>query len=205
MSKPVSAAAIAAFLLVSSAYASVDPATLDLSVRPQDDFYRYTNGTWIKNTPIPAEYSRWAAIDILQARNVELLNGICVAAAGKGAAGTPLERLVGAFYASGMDEAAVNAADAKDSNMVIAQVRQGGLGLPNRDYYINDDDKSKKLREEYVHHVEALRARVKTDPHSPLEFRCNGLLSNLDEFAEAFDVPEGAPMRRPAADRVSIW
>jgi predicted metalloendopeptidase len=52
---------------------------------------------------------------------------------------------------------------------------------------------------------EALRARVKTDPHSPSEFRCNGPLSNLDEFAAAFDVPEGAPMRRPAADRVTIW
>jgi endothelin-converting enzyme/putative endopeptidase len=52
---------------------------------------------------------------------------------------------------------------------------------------------------------EALRVRVKTDPHSPGEFRVNGPLSNLDEFAAAFDVPEGAPMRRPAADRVSIW
>jgi predicted metalloendopeptidase len=52
---------------------------------------------------------------------------------------------------------------------------------------------------------EALRVRVKTDPHSPGEFRVNGPLSNMDEFAAAFDVPEGAPMRRAAADRVSIW
>ena len=37
--------------------------------------------------------------------------------------------------------------------MVIAQLRQGGLGLPNRDYYINDDDKSKKIRSQYVEHV----------------------------------------------------
>jgi hypothetical protein len=43
---------------------------------------------------------------------------------------------------------------------------------------------------------------VKTDPHSPGEFRVNGPLSNLDEFFAAFDVPEGAPMRRAAADRV---
>jgi predicted metalloendopeptidase len=46
---------------------------------------------------------------------------------------------------------------------------------------------------------------VLTNPHSPCEFRVNGPLSNLDEFAAAFQVPEGAPMRRPAADRVSIW
>jgi len=52
---------------------------------------------------------------------------------------------------------------------------------------------------------EALRLQVNTDPHSPARARVNGPLSNLDEFAAAFDVPEGAPMRRPAADRVTIW
>ncbi len=52
---------------------------------------------------------------------------------------------------------------------------------------------------------EALRLLVNSDPHSPERFRVNGPLSNLDEFARAFDVPEGAPMRRPVADRVSIW
>ena len=52
---------------------------------------------------------------------------------------------------------------------------------------------------------EALRTRVNTDVHSPGEFRANGPLSNLDEFAKAFDIPEGAPMRRPAAERVTIW
>jgi len=52
---------------------------------------------------------------------------------------------------------------------------------------------------------EALRLLVQTNPHSPGEFRCNGPLSNLDEFAAAFHVPEGAPMRRPAAARVTIW
>jgi putative endopeptidase len=52
---------------------------------------------------------------------------------------------------------------------------------------------------------EALRLQVNTDPHSPARFRVNGALSNLDEFAAAFDVPEGAPMRRPAKDRVTIW
>jgi len=52
---------------------------------------------------------------------------------------------------------------------------------------------------------EALALQVKTNPHAPGEFRVNGPLSNLDEFAQAFAVPEGAPMRRPAADRVTIW
>jgi predicted metalloendopeptidase len=52
---------------------------------------------------------------------------------------------------------------------------------------------------------EALRLMVNTDPHAPARFRVNGVLSNLEEFAAAFHVPEGAPMRRPAAERVSIW
>lgn len=52
---------------------------------------------------------------------------------------------------------------------------------------------------------EALRLQVNTDPHSPMRFRVLGPLSNLDEFAAAFAVPEGAPMRRPKAERVEIW
>jgi predicted metalloendopeptidase len=52
---------------------------------------------------------------------------------------------------------------------------------------------------------EEQRRRVNIDPHSPGMWRVNGPLSNLDEFAQAFNVPEGAPMRRTAADRVLIW
>ena len=43
--------------------------------------------------------------------------------------------------------------DAKDSSQVIATVNQGGLGLPERDYYLREDEKSKKLRAEYVNHA----------------------------------------------------
>ena len=43
--------------------------------------------------------------------------------------------------------------DFKDSNQVIAQVDQGGLGLPERDYYLKQDAQSAKLRGEYVEHV----------------------------------------------------
>ncbi|MDE3057335.1 MAG: M13 family metallopeptidase [Bacteroidota bacterium] len=43
--------------------------------------------------------------------------------------------------------------DAKNSTQVIAQVYQGGLGLPDRDYYLKEDERSKKIRDEYVAHV----------------------------------------------------
>jgi predicted metalloendopeptidase len=52
---------------------------------------------------------------------------------------------------------------------------------------------------------EYLRLLVLTNPHSPGEFRANGPLSNLDEFARAFAVPDGAPMCRPPAERPAIW
>ncbi|HEY4950959.1 MAG TPA: M13 family metallopeptidase [Candidatus Acidoferrales bacterium] len=43
--------------------------------------------------------------------------------------------------------------DIKDSTRVIAMASQGGLGMPDRDYYFRDDDKSKQLRAEYQQHV----------------------------------------------------
>jgi len=43
--------------------------------------------------------------------------------------------------------------DIKDSSRVIAQAGQGGLGMPDRDYYFRDDEKSKQLRVDYQQHV----------------------------------------------------
>jgi putative endopeptidase len=43
--------------------------------------------------------------------------------------------------------------DDKDSTREISQARQGGLGMPDRDYYTKTDDASKKLRDQYVAHV----------------------------------------------------
>ena len=45
------------------------------------------------------------------------------------------------------------AQDYKNSTAIIAQVGQGGLGLPDREYYTKDDERSRKIREEYVAHV----------------------------------------------------
>lgn len=54
---------------------------------------------------------------------------------------------VNALFSFGSQE------DFKNSTMVIAQVDQGGLGLPDRDYYFKDDAKSADLRKKYVEHV----------------------------------------------------
>jgi putative endopeptidase len=43
--------------------------------------------------------------------------------------------------------------DAKNSELIIVQFSQGGLGLPNRDYYFNTDDRTTKIRNAYPAHV----------------------------------------------------
>jgi predicted metalloendopeptidase len=57
---------------------------------------------------------------------------------------------VGVLFAFGSDQ------DFQDSSKVIGEANQGGLGLPDRDYYTRDDDESKKLREQYLQHVAKL-------------------------------------------------
>jgi putative endopeptidase len=52
--------------------------------------------------------------------------------------------------------------------------------------------------------AEILR-RLATDPHSPNEFRCNGVVRNVDEFYTAFDVAPEDALYLPAAERVRIW
>jgi predicted metalloendopeptidase len=52
---------------------------------------------------------------------------------------------------------------------------------------------------------EDVKLRLNTDPHSPPQFRVNGPLSNLPEFAKAFNIPDGSPMIRSAGKRVNIW
>ncbi len=52
---------------------------------------------------------------------------------------------------------------------------------------------------------EQLRLQIQTDPHSPGQFRVNGPLSNMPEFAAAFGCKEGDPMVLPAGMRARIW
>ena len=52
---------------------------------------------------------------------------------------------------------------------------------------------------------ETRRVRITVDPHSPDEFRCNQIISNLDTFYEAFDVKKGDAMWLDRESRVSIW
>ncbi|MBM4217726.1 MAG: M13 family peptidase, partial [Gammaproteobacteria bacterium] len=50
-----------------------------------------------------------------------------------------------------------------------------------------------------------LRVRLVTDTHSPSEYRCNGVVANMTEFYEAFDVKPGDRLYREPKERVKIW
>jgi putative endopeptidase len=52
--------------------------------------------------------------------------------------------------------------------------------------------------------AEAIR-RLATDPHSPPEFRCNGVVRNIDAFYQAFDVAQSDALYLDPAQRVRIW
>jgi putative endopeptidase len=83
---------------------------LDRSVSPAHDFYEFAVGGWRRAHPIPADRARWGAFDVLAEQTAERLRGILEEASAKRApAGSDLQKL-GDLHASGMDEAAIEAA-----------------------------------------------------------------------------------------------
>ena len=149
--------------------------------------------------PIPGDQSRWGRFDALQERNSNILRKILEDAALPKPGRSALDQKVGDYYASCMDEAAINAKsatplkpnleriaalknktdladlvaalvrfgstpffhfgsgpDAKNSAQVIGDLDQGGLGMPDRDYYFKTDEKSADLRRQYVAHVQKM-------------------------------------------------
>lgn len=159
---------------------------MDLSVKAGDDFAAYAGGTWSKNTEIPDDRATYGMFNKLQDRSLDQTVTILDAAMKQ-----PGNK-IGDFYASYMDEAAINAKgvapvkpwldairtvpdktalavemarlgkfgasglmaprvgqDDKDPEHYIAQFNQGGLGLPDRDYYLKDDAKLAAVRTAY--------------------------------------------------------
>jgi putative endopeptidase len=87
----------------------VDLAGRDLSVRPGDDFFQYANGTWARNTEIPADRTRWGTFDMLRemADNNQRVIIEEVALAG-GSPGSNQQKIAD-YYNAYLDQAAIDA------------------------------------------------------------------------------------------------
>lgn len=177
---------------------SIDVSLLDSTIHPGDDFFDYVNNKWIKNNPIPASKSSWGMFSVLDENSQKVLKDIQEkASADEGAKEGSNTRIIGDFYASGMDSAGIDKAgieplkglmaeidamntpeqvaayyasmaknggsspvsffveqDFKNTNQYISYVYQGGLGLPDRDYYFRTDEKSTANREAYKAYIQ---------------------------------------------------
>ena len=74
-----------------------DPAALDTSVKPGDDFFEFANGKWVRENPIPSEYTRFGAFNILREKSTADVESLVASlVASNPAAGTPERRIVDA-------------------------------------------------------------------------------------------------------------
>lgn len=197
---------------------AIDTSNIDFSSDPEIDFYRFANGNWIINNPVPDEFSVYGSFHKLGEDNIVKLKELFDSLADiTGTASVPAVQKISGFYASGLDTATTekenimplkayfdeinsistinelfvviaklhtiessalfnlySAQDEKNSSMVIAQFAQGGLGLPDRDYYSDETEFSVKIRNEYITYIDNLlnhwrNAGFQISPEAPAE------------------------------------
>src|SRR5688572_14641820 len=179
----------------------IDVAGMDLSVRPQDDFFRYVNGKWADNTPIPADQSGYGSFAMLRERAQERVRVIIEEESRKPSAPGSTSQKVGDFYKSFMDESKIESLgiaplkgelaaiaaitdkkdlpkafarasqagvrlpfsvgvgpDQRDSQQYAVQITQSGLGMPDRDYYLRNDERFAATRKAYTTYIARLFA-----------------------------------------------
>ncbi|HEX6494407.1 MAG TPA: M13 family metallopeptidase N-terminal domain-containing protein, partial [Acidobacteriaceae bacterium] len=87
---------------------SLDLTSLDRSVDPCEDFYRFSCGGWQKNNPIPADQASWSVYSKLANDNQQFLWGILRDAA-VAKQRTPVQQKIGDYFAACMDTTAIDA------------------------------------------------------------------------------------------------
>jgi putative endopeptidase len=95
---------------------------LDRSVAPAKDFFQFANGGWIKSHPIPPDRAYWGVDTLLEEQNQVYIRTLIESLAEQDwPAGTPRRKLAD-FYASGMDERAIDAAGAAPLAPELARI-----------------------------------------------------------------------------------
>ena len=179
--------------------------SMDRSIDPGTDFYRFACGNWLKQNPVPPDKSRWSGFEELQERNWQLIHDLLETSSGPKGSLSREQQIVGDFYASvtdtnfleklkfrpiqpdlkrlqsaqtvtalfelladwhqrnigGLFSAGVSP-DAKKSSIYAFEFNQGGLGLPDRDYYLSEG--FAKQREAYRSHIERMLAMIGEPP-----------------------------------------
>ncbi len=103
----------------------IDPANMDLSVKPGDDFYEYASGTWIKNNPVPAKETRWGSFNELRDFNINAVKSIVTdAAADQSAPAGSVKKRVGDFYAAAMDSLTIEKLGYTPIKADLARIKQ---------------------------------------------------------------------------------
>ena len=186
---------------------AIDKNNLDINVDPGLDFYQFANGGWVKNNPLPAEFSRYGTFDALAEENNEKVKKLVEEVGNIESDKGSINQKVGDFFKSGMDSARIEKEgvgplkkyfeeldkvsdkhslvsllidwqsgnnqllfslygipDKKNSEMVIASLSQGGLGLTDVDYYTSNDARSLKIREEYLNYIAQILTLTGIDP-----------------------------------------
>src|SRR5579863_8798283 len=106
----------------SPGYWGFDTANLDKTCKPCDDFFQFAMGGWMKNNPIPPEYSSWGSFTVLADKNQRALRQILETAEKSAARAGSNEKKVGDFYASCMDTDAIDAAGTKPIDATLQQI-----------------------------------------------------------------------------------
>lgn len=177
-----------------------DTRDIDPKVRPQDDFFHYASGGWMKRNPIPKAEARWGSFTMLRHATDKQLQKLIkkISKQPRRKVGVPTEAsgMIRDLYRSGMSLSQrrelglaplqpilnrINAIrkpedvvrtiahlervgsggiwsigvdqDMKKSETYILYLGQGGLGMPDRDYYLKDDSESRRVREAYEKHL----------------------------------------------------
>ena len=88
---------------------AIDKNNMDLSINPAEDFFRYCNNNWLKNNPIPEEYTTYGAFTEIDQHNELLIQDIIkeVSADANATEGSVAQKIRD-FYNAGMDTVAIN-------------------------------------------------------------------------------------------------